>query len=467
MRKRGYEIMFSKQLIADITKKLHTEIITFCNMQQELQLNLLIEQVLDTYYSETMTQADVHSLYLRITKQNRTKKSRWYASYLADKKNFSIESPKNPFHSIYLQNKSLLLPQWQMLYGSKTIADVQKDLELQVTEWNKDSNSLLISFPFIMSKTLLRIHQALESDIALDIGRILKEYYGGTMKNFFRSYPEELIERPLFSPIGFNLPLTKTPEELFEDFFPTEDTEIFIRTQLESKEQKNHKVADSKDLEILNFMIANIDNTFYETRTVILDLADIAKVLYPRPGGKHYSSVAKRCLKLSRYNYTYYDKNNISGQSINFFDSVKIEPTGNGKRVVLIRFGDILYNSIVSKKMISVTSDNYLSLENELSKILCYTFQNERIRLYSKFFDLKTSSLPEYLSKDYSLSFFQLRVRFRTKQRKQCLKLIEESLEEFKQNHIAIKNYEFNGELFHITYYPLSLDEIADLKFNK
>ncbi len=78
-----------------------------------------------------------------------------------------------------------------------------------------------------------------------------------------------------------------------------------------------------------------------------------------------------------------------------------------------VTFGNTLYEAITKKKMISVTSSNYNSLELEMSRLLYHNLQRERITLSS-------SSVPDgngYLHKTYDYSYFQRIVLFKKKRK--------------------------------------------------
>ena len=157
------------------------------------------------------------------------------------------------------------------------------------------------------------------------------------------------------------------------------------------------------------------------------------------------------------------DKPNDPIFTFSLFDNV-LTKTRDGKEFLTITFGDTLYNSITKKRMISVTSSNYNSLNLELSKLLYHHLQRERI-------NLSTSSEPNedgFLYKSYDYSYFQRIVLFTSKKKKDNIKLITEALDEFVTKHIALAdfNYDPNKGLFHLYYFPLSEDEKSDLVNN-
>ena len=67
---------------------------------------------------------------------------------------------------------------------------------------------------------------------------------------------------------------------------------------------------------------------------------------------------------------------------------------------------------------------------------------------------------------EYSYTYFQKIVRFKLTNKKKNMQLIQESLQEFVDNGIAIKNFELANGVFIIHFLPLSVAEIDDLNFS-
>ena len=73
----------------------------------------------------------------------------------------------------------------------------------------------------------------------------------------------------------------------------------------------------------------------------------------------------------------------------------------------------------------------------------------------------------ETLMSEYSYTYFQTIVRFKLKNKKKNLQLIQESLQEFVDNNIVIDSFELKNGVFIINFLPLSEAEIQDLNFDK
>ena len=209
-------------------------------------------------------------------------------------------------------------------------------------------------------------------------------------------------------------------------------------------------------------LINHINLDFYESKQIILEVGTIAKAINNRPNKRLYDDIKMRLHNMARTAFQIYEKDNPNEPiyTFSFLDNVRTI-SRDGKEFVSVTFGNALFESITKKKMISVTSSNYNSLELELSKLLYHNLQKERIAL-------STSSVPDehgYLYKTYDYSYFQRIILFKKKKKADNILLITETLHEFVEKKIALADFRYDkGQgLFHLYYYTLSDDERADL----
>ncbi len=209
-------------------------------------------------------------------------------------------------------------------------------------------------------------------------------------------------------------------------------------------------------------LINHINLDFYESKQIILEVGTIAKAINSRPNKHLYDDIKKRLHNMGRTTFQMYKKDNPNEPvyTFSFFDNVRTIDK-EGKEFISVTFGNTLYDSIAKRKMISVTSSNYNSLELELSKLLYHNLQKERIAL-------STSSVPDehgYLYKTYDYSYFQRIILFKKKKKAENIQLIMETLQEFVEKQIALADFRYDkGQgLFHLYYFPLNDDERADL----
>lgn len=460
----------SKQMISDFANSMNPDILRFyAEHEQEFEVPLMdfVENLLDSYFSipDAVSISDSADKLRR--RQWKTKK-RWYDAYLDSQEKYpDISHKRNPFNIIYSQKNSLRPEQWQMLYGDSSTDDVINRLREEIAEWKDTKQSEIFRFPLIQTKRTSPVYSAISIDAALNIYHIIKKDYGGNLTQFYRYYPEELVDKPLFSPNSHNIMLEKYAGKLIDDFelgnFDEHDNVSYhLLTTTKPETSDVMRVFDSTDMTIISAFLANVDTSFITTKQVTLDLADITKVLYDgTPSEWHYDQAAKRCMELTQRHYEFVDSNRKNALAFNFFDHVNISVADeSGRRKVSIVFGELLSRAIVDRKLISVTSRNYDSLENPLSKILYYTLQRERVNLGL------INEKDSVLKKNYDYAFFNSSVRFHTRKKTQNIKLINEALDEFSDKGIAIYEYIYSaGGKWQITYLPLSDEEYEDLQF--
>lgn len=472
---------YPKQLISELVTNLSDILVKSFNILKRscgypnLELSDLIEEVLRETFSGKMDKESLQEAINKVMKNKRNKRARWIKRYHDLMDTTSINDKDFPF-AIYvdLYNNNPLL--FEQTYSNQSLENVLDNKYKEIEAWESNSEAYFIDFPAIESFNKTYIWNALKNDIAYDLSNIIKKNYKGTLDNYFRQYPTELIEQPLFSPSAYDLVFKNVSGEMQEDFFITDDGKTFLRTSLKEKYDAEvcYETMDPDDIIVMNTFISHAGKDFYETRSVTLDAGVIAKALCSNsnPSKWHYELAENRSLKLTKFTWNYY-KDDGEKASYNFFDSVRIIPDQEtGKKTIIAFFGNLLYRTIVDNKLISVTSQSYDSLTNNLSKIIYFALQRERISASLAYHDYIKKSLPgdidySILSKEYDYSFFRSIVRFRYNNKKKNIKLITESLDEFKSKGIAIKDYYIEKGNFNITYYPLTQDELDDLTFKR
>lgn len=455
-----------QQMISEFSLGLDSDIRNFFQEHSQKfnisSLDQLVEEILGEFFIE-MDKTSIKDAAEKLRRRQHKTKSRWYSSYMSRQEQYpDISNPKNVYHIYYEQHKFLSQSEWTALYGNVSINQIVEEKDKEVCEWKSTRSSKLIGFPLIQTKQPVHIYSAFRLDAALNIYNLIKRDYNGSLYQFFRSYPQELLDKPLFSPSSYDVALREYSGQLIEDFFPSGENTPMLRMVNDEDTSMVLRVFDSKDIAILSMFLANVDTSFYSTRSITVSLSDIASLLYPGKLSEwHYEDAKRRCLDFRKRHYEYTNNTTESAFAFNYFDNVYVSGKDE-KRQVTLAFGELFYRAIIDRKLVSVTSKNYESLENPLSRIIYYTLQRERINLAIKGKDTEKPLIAEY-----EYSFFQQAVRFHKNKKSQNIKLINTSLDDFVSNRIAIKSYEINSNgHWLITYYPLTDAEYADLEFN-
>lgn len=474
----GGKIMaYPKQLITDLCKQLPKNIMTFFEIEKRKyfqdyeDIDAIVSFVLTDFLKGENTKTEINSINNTQIKMRRQKKKRWMTAY-EKALQFPITESKNPFYPIAEAFKTLPGHSFLKLYDANDIETVVSEQKKAIEEWYQNDSSLLISFPLITSKTKKQVLSSFYIDLIIILIEIIMNYLGGNIESYFAKKPEILLSNPLFSPSKYSVPSKEQTINAYVADLVSYDKDDMVFQMLvnydpnNTNEMHSLKVFDTRDNQILITLFNNIHLDFYQSKQLVISVGDIAKSINNRPNKHLYEDVKLRVHNMARTGFRLCkkDKPNAPLFTFSMFDSVKTV-VQDGKEFLLITFGDTLYDSITKKRMISVTSSNYNSLDLELSKLLYHHLQKERI-------SLSTSSVPNedgLLYKSYDYSYFQRIILFKRKKKKDNIELIIETLNEFVSKQIALANFQYdsNTGLFNLYYFPLSEDEKSDLISNE
>lgn len=453
---------YSKQLIAELTEHLDTDILDFFDDTRDdiryegQSISEMVDIALEKYFKGETSKEELHKLYDSSMRNRRRKKQRWMDKLIDDVEHIEQSDEKFPFSNLVGQRKYMDKTLWKATYGSKTLDDLIQDQMQVASEWVGQSDSYLISFPAIKSKTEAAICEALLSDIMLCSYKYLLETYDGSIANYFLPMVKNLIGFPIFAPKKVKLTPVLEDKKIVEKY---DFGEGILETSLTTETLNDQLVSmDQNDLLILYASLQNLDVDFYTTRQARVKKRTLVKLFNDRPGKKHYDMMEEHCHKLSKYNFSV----SVEGKtkvSFNLLDSVD---TRDPEEVVF-NYGNLLYDSILANNITNIKYSHMQLLNNNLSTILYQSLFKERIILSSTH-----ENTGEDLYADYTYSFFSSNVRFPNQPKKKNMDIVEESLKEFVENGIIVKSYERKtSDRFRIHFYPLSEEETSDLNFNR
>ena len=455
---------YSKQLIEDFEKNLDERLVSFHKKNEEIYLfkplKGCIEDTLNMFLNDTTHRDNIHEITMTQKKIYRNKKARLIKKVQDDNKKYKITDEKNPFYFLVQQKGLLIEEQWNMLYGNKTMDDIVEEFLQRIADWKKEKDSLLIEYPLFASLTEKNKKKSFYHDVFLNLMKILKEKMNGNLDEFYKPTPTFMTETPVFANAKMNILMESNNGGGFEYTFDNED--LGYQLTISSNGESELRMLDEIDNTILNCIINHIDKDFYQSRTVHLTTGMLARAIYPnkKPGTAHYKTVKKRLKNMLYLHYDYKDEKRDA--TFNIFDNVVFERPDIDDNVVDVEkidimLGSLLYESIVEKKMVYVTSNNYDALENQLSKLLYYTLQKERIKLSTQLEE------DQEVTGQYDYIFFSKSIMFKEKKKNKNIKLIKDSLAEFVDKQIAVKSFELKKDVFYISFIPLSESERADL----
>lgn len=450
---------YSRQFIEELAKHIDPAITDFFNMKHEIfkfpakTFTELIDETLMDYLEGKTSREDLIPIVNKIKKSRLQKRARWYKSYINDVDTISIDDPKHPLSHIINMARSLPIDQYVNMFGNMELDEIIAQYKTKATEWKDNSNSLLIEFPGLSTFTNNSIFNSLKNDLIISAWKYIEADLAGNIDSYMRMFPEQLLNRPLFSPSSFTLMMDTASNNLLKEIITDENGQELLEVTVNTGKLTPPKSMDSNDLKLINAFISNINmQEFSREKSVIVDLNTLGKEVVDYHVGKNVlNKISNSCRKLVEYNFSYEEEG--SKMYFNLFDNIAIKEDAE-RPYAIAQFGEILSNAIIQKKLISITSSSYDVLQNNLSKIICYALKREQI------------ANQESLTNEYSYTYFQKIVRFKLKNKKKNLQLIQESLQEFVDNKIAIESFELKNGVFVIHFLPLSPAEIEDLHFD-
>ena len=451
---------YSRRFIEELSKHIDPVIVEYFNKKKGL-LNFpsdsfteLIDETLMDYLEGKTSREDLIPIINKIKKSRLQKRARWYKSYINDIDTISIDDAKHPLANIIMMARTLPLEEYTKIFGDKELDEIIEDKKNAASEWKNNSNSFLIDFPGLSAFTNNSIYNSLKNDLIISAWKYIENELAGNIDSYLRMFPTELLDKPLFSPSSFTLMMDTASDNLLKEIITDDEGHELLEVTVNNGKLTPPKSMDTNDLKLVNAFISNINmQEFSREKSVVVDLNTLGKEVVDYHVGKNViAKISNSCRKLVEYNFSYEEEG--SKMYFNLFDNIAIKEDAE-RPYAIAQFGEILSNAIIKKKLISITSASYDVLQNNLSRIICYAMKREQI------------ANQETLSNEYSYTYFQKIVRFKLKNKKKNLQLIQESLQEFVDNGIAIEKFELKNGMFIIHFLPLSDAEIEDLNFDK
>lgn len=466
---------YPKQLITTLCEQLPENLTNFFNIEKRKyfqnfeDINEIVSSTMVDFIKNETSKTEISNINNVQIKMRRQKKTRWMAAYEKGISEYPITDKKNPFFSIQNAFITLSGQDFVKIYETNDLDKVIESHKQAAKDWIGNDKSLLIEFPLINSKTKRQVLDSFKLDLIISIIKIIIDSFDGNIESYFSKKPTILLDNPLFSVSKYAVPFKQVVNSYVADLVSYDKDNMVFQMLVNSDTNNANgiqkmKVFDSKDHQILLILFNSINLDFYQSKQVVVEVGAIAKhMVNSRPNKRQYEDVILRThnMALTTFQLCKNDKPNDPVFTFSLFDSVKTIRQNN-RDYLVVTFGNTLFDAVTKQKMISVTSSNYNSLDNDLSKLLYHHLQRERI-------NLSTSVLPDengLLYKKYDYSFFQRIILFRSKKKKENIQLIIETLKEFKEKAIALSDFSYDHQtgFFHLYFFLLSEDEKADLR---
>ena len=456
-----YNTLFIEDIYPQNKKKFYSD-----NFQD------FINDVLNSDFKNRTSKEDLQEIKNNITRNKNKKKKNWLKVFETDYK--SLQTPNPSTSTLLYEFKTYEMMQIDELKRAFGVNSAKELIDLRYAEvksWEKDKNSKLVDFRYFKDKKPNQKLTAFRDDLVLEIIDISNKHFNGSLNDFLTQRATDLIDNPIF---GINKMLlqmdtaideTSNSPVLFNDYYVSED--YILRTLIREPENVKVKecyILDERDSEIIDMIYSKIRPNFYRDKTIEIDIGEITKRIYPTSNGYAYKDAENRIMKISMYQIQglIKEKDDIKDTkfNINFFDHVVIETDPiSKKRIAKIVFGEILHSRYIHNKTVKIASYQYKQMDSFLSKMLFFTLQKERLE------KSVTQNIGFYFG-EYDYMFFRHKIRFRSRKKAENMKLIEESLNEFKDKEFLIRNFKRNIDSFLIEFYPLTKEEKEDFGIN-
>lgn len=486
----------SMQMVNDIAQGLDGVIVEFVNNYVDSH-SLLSDEDIDRYdfknlvfvaLKQALTKADstqsnpLSKAFRAENKYRKNKKERWYASVLKSI-DMDTNNPKHVFYNSILIYQSSSAKQKQTLFPNMTLDDVIQNLVEETKTWSEDASSYLVSFPGILSFSKDKIYSSVLSDVFIDAFYYIKKNYAGNIRNYRQILPDSMISYPFFGEKRQTLQLKQTNDMLVEKLLLADDSifQTVIHPSLANGDGSIgsptvQKSFDQIDLMFFQDMFSNIDEEFYNSRTITVPLLNFAKLINERPNKQYLNRAVERLSNYTDKSFNYTDKeHNIVLDKYALIDRVRIiNPEGYeatdeypfaSDAKVIIHFADKLYEEIVNEQLTVITTSSLALVDSDLSRLLCPVLQRERT-LLTLTLD-RTKDVDTQMTKIYRYTFFAKSVRtLGVRKSAKNIARLSDSLKEFKDASLFIKSIVFHNDTFKITYFPLTDDEKKDIDFH-
>lgn len=448
--KKYTELVVGKEDYATFIKNIACDLLKKINMNDKIEYN--IENLLNT------------------TVQNRRKtKKRWIDGEVLNNSSLQVEIQKQAI-ALYKKDRE----SFNLTYKADSIEELKKDMERlqdvkneKTKAWYKDDNAYVVDFDCLTDKKVWQIIQAFQSDFTYTILKNVKNLIN---VNNTLSMPIVMGELPVDIGGRRKISLDTMPfitthdnnkeEVYYHDIEKFQDLQIntYIGMDYVQKYCLNNafKHLNATDKKILGFILSKRKGNFFETRQIIVDLSDIIKNVFETDGIKNYNTVKESIVKMANIKMQFIVKG-LSGFISRIFTEVFFteRDIDEGKKSVFttatIFVSDIIVNQLMQQQTMYTYGDKLSDVSSEAFSLIC-ALQGRRMKLYGENKNILKDILPYY--------FFQIRFRMSDKRKKRNLTIIQNLLEEVKNNNIIIKDFEKIADDFHVSYYPLSIKEI-------
>lgn len=347
------------------------------------------------------------------------------------------------------------------LYDANSIDDLIQNILNDVEEWSKNEKKKLIDYKYIEEKTLLQMETALRIDIAMIALNLYTREYDGSTTNIYLELPNQLLSIPTFSVQRGKLNFSEEPllidgiEYYAQPYSPTE--EFSFMTVVWKQDVDGGKISDKElrtldgtDEKIYLAVMENRNNIdFIRDRSIYVNVGDIVTKTFGSDNSKNYQAVVTRMNKMAhvKFNLQSENKENIV---FGIFDNIQWD---REQKTAIVTISDVLQKQIIERQVTLMYRDVVNKLKINMPKTIVFAVQKERLR----------SHLEGLCKSIFTYDFFVYRLQFKKRSKKANIEIIEDYLNEMKEQQVIIQDYKRIGDQFHVDFIPVMDYEVRDI----
>lgn len=377
-----------------------------------------------------------------------------------------------------------------------------------IKKWFENRASYLIDFTYFRSLQVRSQAKDFLIDLACDVLTYIKEEMYGSLEGYLTSLPTNIFDAPFF---GYRQekvhPITSIQDGQIEvvdeyaydgniiqtviksisyDKNKGVDPEVLSEKLVEDFTiNKNSKILDSKDLQLLANVCSNITASVLNEDSLTISLQTLCKQFYRKKTirTREYIDTLKRLERLSEYTLkaSRHTDSGFEKMIIHFFDIHYHIPTESGPNknideeiieflkdetitgfdysdaVIQFNIGKSIKDSWRENQIQRVYSKLYNQIESQESKAKAFLFilEGERLRIYPE----GELTLP--------YSFFLNKLRFSSENLSKIKKEIGKNLDSLKDQHILLEDYVLKKTGVSLKFYPFSQTERMVYRINE
>lgn len=468
----GY-IKYSKSFINKITSKIDPDLVEFHTNKRikmkafDKPLNIFVERVL----VEDLDTTDKNELRKIATSKRKLyakKKARYYKSCsdMVDTGEWKNESDTYFFRdALTVYNMT-----GQLFLNGKEYPDFpsmeKEQLEI-IKKWSMDNESKMIDFPGQGKKTPKAQERDFMLDLVINVLKIAEEEYGFDLSYDVYVGVDDISADSLF----VNKKQFVKKEDLQNgklEVYRSEDgkhrTIVTFPPDM-FKKNKTVTLFDSKDMQILSYLILQWENSNSSVLPLPIRIIDIYHAINGniklKPSANQYEEIWNRCYKMWAMGFEGYTGDKFTGGRRLIAECELDEK----QKIIYVVMSQYLTDQIKENRIRKMPADDLNRLEENTSKILYYPFMKQRVSAYETALE-KGLDVPSYVMNIRYESFLRW-VNFGDGNKKDNNAQIISALDEFKEKEIFVKNYKYMAakHTYCIEFYTLSEVEIQDLDF--